>query len=92
MCLWAVPEESARAGQEDAALSGSGWHWSDDETVRKERALVFSVGVVITNDRRKRNDFFFPLTTDEFGSGQTMEQSQDRAHAQMKPGSKASGL
>lgn len=52
----------------------------------------FPVFVWLSQMTGGREMIFFSLTTDEFGSGQTMEQSQDRAPAQMKPGSKASGL
>lgn len=65
----AVPKDSARAGPEDADLSGSAGTSLMDETVRKETALVFSVRVVFTNDSRKRSGFS-SLTTDKLGQGE----------------------
>lgn len=65
----AVPEDSARAGPEDADLSGSAGTSLMDEAVRKETASVFSIRVVITNDSRKRSGFS-SLTTDKLSQGE----------------------
>lgn len=65
----AVPEDLARAGPEDADLSGSAGTSLMDEAVRKEAASVFSIRVVITNDSRKRSGFS-SLTTDKLSQGE----------------------